>query len=44
LMLLGGIICWWPSGTALALARPDVLRKPIAGVSRSSIQDEGVVV
>ncbi len=44
LMLFGGMICWWPGGTALALARPAVLRKPITGISRSSIQDEEVVV
>jgi cytochrome c-type biogenesis protein CcmF len=44
LMLLGGIICWWPGGNPLALTRPAVFRKPIAGVSRSSIEDEGVVV
>jgi cytochrome c-type biogenesis protein CcmF len=44
LMLLGGIICWWPGGTSLVAARASMPRKPLVCVSTSSIQDGEVVV
>jgi cytochrome c-type biogenesis protein CcmF len=44
LMLLGGIVCWWPGATGLAAARAPRSRKSTVRVPTSSIQDEGVAV